>query len=174
VPAGVRSLSGLRRAAAGSSALPGRRSAVACRRDPQLHDRRRPGAPRTRRGRAFRGPLGRACARGRRSGSRREAKTMMLRAHGQPRSWVALAAYTLFAAAFFGIPLLVQAKPAVFGGGADADIFIWAFAWWPHAILHGHEPFVTHAIWAPSGVNLAWTTTVPGLALAFSPLTLVA
>ena len=96
------------------------------------------------------------------------------RAHGQRRSWVALAVYVLFAAALFGIPLLVQAKPAVLGVGADPEIFIWAFAWWPHAILHGQEPFVTHAIWAPDGTNLAWTTTVPGLALAFSPLTLVA
>ena len=28
------------------------------------------------------------------------------------------------------------------------------------------------ALWAPSGVNLTWTTTVPGLALVFAPLTL--
>ena len=27
-------------------------------------------------------------------------------------------------------------------------------------------PFYTHAIWAPDGINLAWTTSVPGLALA--------
>ena len=95
-------------------------------------------------------------------------------ANGQPRSWVALTVYMLFAALFFGIPLLLQAKPAVLGVGADPEIFIWAFAWWPHAILHGQDPFVTHVIWAPDGTNLAWTTTVPGLALAFAPLTLTA
>ncbi len=39
-------------------------------------------------------------------------------------------------------------------------------------MLHGHNPFVTHALWAPHGSNLAWTTAVPGLALLLSPVTL--
>ena len=60
------------------------------------------------------------------------------------------------------------------GLGADPKAFIWCFGWWPYAILHGQNPFVTHAIWAPSGVNLIWTTSVPGLALLFAPLTLIA
>ena len=55
----------------------------------------------------------------------------------------------------------------------DPQIFIWSFAWWPHAILHGLNPFVTHAIWAPGGFDLAWATSVPGLALVFAPITLV-
>ncbi len=55
----------------------------------------------------------------------------------------------------------------------DPELEIWAFAWWPHAILHGQNPFVTHAIWAPSGVSLAWPTMAPGLVLAFAPLTLL-
>jgi hypothetical protein len=54
----------------------------------------------------------------------------------------------------------------------DPQIFIWSFAWWPHALGGGANPFYTHAIWAPDGVNLAWTTSVPGLALPFAPLTL--
>jgi hypothetical protein len=54
----------------------------------------------------------------------------------------------------------------------DPQIFIWSFAWWPHAIASGENPFYTHAIWAPDGVNLAWTTSVPGLALPFAPLTI--
>jgi len=59
------------------------------------------------------------------------------------------------------------------GSGADPQIFIWSFAWWPHAFVHGDNPIVSHAIWAPDGVNLAWTTTVPGLGLLFSPLTAI-
>ncbi|HWE82927.1 MAG TPA: hypothetical protein VG265_14845, partial [Gaiellaceae bacterium] len=39
------------------------------------------------------------------------------------------------------------------------------------AIATWTNPFVTHALYAPSGVNLTWTPTAPGLALVFSPLT---
>src|SRR5207237_172384 len=60
------------------------------------------------------------------------------------------------------------------GGGGDAGIFIWSFAWWPHAIFHWQNPFITHAIWAPDGTNLAWTASAPGLSLMFMPLTLIA
>ena len=62
----------------------------------------------------------------------------------------------------------------VIGRGTDSNIFIWSFGWWPHALLHGENPVFTHAIWAPDGVNLSWVTSVPGLALLFAPLTLVA
>src|SRR5262249_40410324 len=48
---------------------------------------------------------------------------------------------------------------------------VWSFAWWPHAIVHGENPFFTHAIFVPGGYNLTWATSVPGLALAFAPLT---
>ena len=54
----------------------------------------------------------------------------------------------------------------------DPQIFVWSFAWWPHAILHGLNPAYTHEIWAPGGYNLAWATSVPGLALVLAPLTL--
>ena len=48
------------------------------------------------------------------------------------------------------------------------------FAWWPHALAHGLDPFKTTAIWAPDTYNLAWTTSVPGLAVLFAPVTLLA
>ena len=60
------------------------------------------------------------------------------------------------------------------GTGVDPQIPIWMLAWWPHAILHGQNPIVTHAIWAPDGVDLAWVTSIPAVALAFAPLTLAA
>ncbi len=82
--------------------------------------------------------------------------------------------YALVAFLFLGLGLFVERGSRYVGYGYDPQIFIWAFGWWPHAILHGQNPFVTHAVWAPDGVNLTWTTTVPGLALLFSPLTLAA
>jgi hypothetical protein len=84
----------------------------------------------------------------------------------------AFALYCLVAFLYFGLRLLVEPGSQYVGYGTDPEIFIWSFAWWPHAILNGQNPFFTHAIWAPSGVNLVWTTSVPGLALLFSPLTL--
>ncbi len=90
-------------------------------------------------------------------------------------AWTGVGPPALYAAiAFFafGLRLLLDPGSEYVGTGADPQVFIWSFAWWPHAILHGENPFVTHAIWAPDGVNLAWATTVPGLALLFSPLTL--
>jgi hypothetical protein len=79
--------------------------------------------------------------------------------------------YTAAAFCFFGLRVALHPGSRLVGTGADPQIFVWSFAWWPHAIVHGENPIVTHAIWAPDGVNLAWTTTVPGLALLFSPLT---
>ena len=82
----------------------------------------------------------------------------------------ALAAYTLVSFLFLGLAPLLQSNRFI-GVGYDPQIFIWGFAWWPHAILHGENPFVTHAVWYPPGVDLAWTTTVPGLALLLAPVT---
>jgi hypothetical protein len=86
----------------------------------------------------------------------------------------AFALYAGVAFLIFGLPLLTDRASSYAGRGADPQVFIWAFAWWPHAILHGENPFVTHAVWSPTGVNLAWATAVPGLALLFAPLTLAA
>jgi hypothetical protein len=40
--------------------------------------------------------------------------------------------------------------------------------------VHGLNPIHTHAIWAPQGQNLAWATSIPGLAFPFAPLTWLA
>jgi hypothetical protein len=90
------------------------------------------------------------------------------------RTAAVLAAYTAISFLYFGVRLLPHFGKAYVGEGADPQIFIWCLAWWPHAILHGENPIVTHAIWAPDGVNLAWVTSIPGLALAAAPLTLAA
>jgi hypothetical protein len=88
-------------------------------------------------------------------------------------SAAAFAGYLTLSFLFFGVRIVGHPEATYVGGfAADAQIFIWSFAWWPHAILHGENPLFTHAIWAPDGFNLAWATSVPGLALAFAPLTL--
>jgi hypothetical protein len=86
---------------------------------------------------------------------------------------VVLLGYGLVAYLYFGARLTAHPGRALLGSGADPQIFVWAFAWWPHAIGTWQNPIVSHAIYAPHGIDLAWATTVPLLALAFAPLTLL-
>jgi hypothetical protein len=89
------------------------------------------------------------------------------------RGGVAFLLYLVVAFLILGSRVVAHPERRVVGGlYTDPQIFIWSFAWWPHAIGHWLNPFHTHAIWAPHGYNLTWATSVPGLALAFAPLTL--
>ncbi len=58
------------------------------------------------------------------------------------------------------------------GVGGDSEIFVWSFAWWPHAIGSRHRS-ARHArhLGSRRRSNLAWVTSVPGAALLFWPLT---
>jgi hypothetical protein len=90
------------------------------------------------------------------------------------RGGAAFALYLIAAFAFIGVRVAAHPERRMVGGlFTDPQIFIWSFAWWPHAILHGQNPFFTHAIWEPDGFNLTWATSVPGLAIAFAPVTLL-
>lgn len=55
----------------------------------------------------------------------------------------------------------------------DSSQYQWFLAWWPHALLHGLNPFITHAVYVPGGYNLTWTTSMAGPALLLSPVTLI-
>jgi hypothetical protein len=59
------------------------------------------------------------------------------------------------------------------GGNKDPVQTVWFLAWAPYALLHGLDPFVTHLLDAPVGVNLAQNTSMPLLGLLGAPLTLV-
>jgi hypothetical protein len=86
----------------------------------------------------------------------------------------ALLAYAAVSFAYFGRPIAAHPGRALVGRTTDPDIPVWSFGWWAHALRHGENPLYTHAIWAPDGLNLAWTATSQGLAAAFVPLTLAA
>jgi hypothetical protein len=53
----------------------------------------------------------------------------------------------------------------------DGSIFVWMFRWWPYALGHHIDPLFTSVAWAPGGINLAWVTSVPALAVPMTPLT---
>jgi hypothetical protein len=87
---------------------------------------------------------------------------------------LAPAGYAALSCVFFGLHLLPHPGRAILGSGRDPQIFVWSFAWWQHALAAGENPFVSHAVYAPDGIDLAWATTVPGLAVPFAPLTAAA
>ncbi len=47
------------------------------------------------------------------------------------------------------------------GQGTDPPQTMWFFNWWRFSLEHGLNPFITDWVWAPLGINLAWTTFVP-------------
>jgi hypothetical protein len=81
--------------------------------------------------------------------------------------------YFGFSVLFFG-RLIVTSPHSFFpSGGTDHDpsLYMWCLVWWPYAIAHRLNPFLCRVVWAPSGVNLAWVTSIPGAALLAAPLT---
>jgi hypothetical protein len=92
-----------------------------------------------------------------------------------PSASVVLAGYALISLLLFGLPVIKHPGRSYVGGlTTDPQVFIWSLAWWPHAIAHGQNPFVTKEIWVPDGVNLAWAQTAPALAIALWPVTAAA
>jgi hypothetical protein len=94
-----------------------------------------------------------------------------VRRHDSRAAALALLGYAAVSFAYFGWPLVRHPGRILVGSTQDPQLYVWAFAWWPHAIASLTNPFVSHALYAPTGVNLTWTVSVPTLALAFSPLT---
>lgn len=88
----------------------------------------------------------------------------------------AFAVYVLAALLLFGGPLWHPARHecVCIGSTTDAGVYVWAFAWWPHSLLHGLNPFFTHLLYAPQGIDLAHAALVPGAALLLSPVTAIA
>jgi hypothetical protein len=56
------------------------------------------------------------------------------------------------------------------GGGADTFIYIWNLHWWSYAFSHHINPFISRMVWAPTGYNLAHSTSTLGLYLLTLPI----
>lgn len=87
--------------------------------------------------------------------------------------------HAFVALALFVLGALVMQRHAVAhlgsmiagNGVGDPTQFMWAMWWWPHAVLHGVNPFVTHEMWVPDTFNLASATSTPLPALVLAPIT---
>jgi hypothetical protein len=81
-------------------------------------------------------------------------------------------AYALVSFMLFGLRVAAHPGASYIGtGGADMKFSTWCLAWWPHSIIHAEHPILTHAMWFPTGYDLAWTTSIPGPSLILAPLT---
>jgi hypothetical protein len=102
-----------------------------------------------------------------------QAPTIEPNRHARARqAALAFGAYLLVSFLFYGLPVLGDYAGKFAGKGAgDSRLFLWMFSWWPHAISHGLNPVLSHAIFEPRGLNLAWATSIPGPAILMWPLT---
>ncbi|HEX4519785.1 MAG TPA: hypothetical protein VH063_09420 [Gaiellaceae bacterium] len=88
-------------------------------------------------------------------------------------SAIVLLGYAAVSFLYFGRPIVSHPGRYLIGYGRDPQIFVWSFAWYLHALETWQNPFVSHAIYAPTGINLVWATSVPGLSLLFAPVTAI-
>lgn len=89
-----------------------------------------------------------------------------------------LAALLIYLAVWVGtqtFPLLAHlARPQLDQASTDPNFYVWSLRWWPYAIAHGLNPLFSAQIGAPAGYDLAWTTSIPPLALLAFPVTWLA
>jgi hypothetical protein len=86
----------------------------------------------------------------------------------------AFLSYALVSFLLWGLPIVGRFSRTFVGIGlGDSKLYAWSLVWWPHALIHGMNPFLARVLWAPAGVNVAWVTTLPGPSLAMTPVTLV-
>jgi hypothetical protein len=81
--------------------------------------------------------------------------------------------YCLLSLCFFGPKHWSDLTQSLFTPSGDPESFVWSLNWWPFALAHHLNPFVTKYIWYPAGFNLAWATSIPAIALLMSPITLL-
>jgi hypothetical protein len=83
----------------------------------------------------------------------------------------ALICYLILSSALF-LRLVPQGlNTSLIGWGIDQSFFVWCLKWWPYAVAHHLNPFISNLIFAPEGLNLTWSTCAPLMAWLASPLT---
>lgn len=99
-------------------------------------------------------------------------------AERRPRLVVSLTSlliYLLIALAYFWWPIHRQFNSVAINSGIpDLGQNLWYLKWWPYALTHGLNPFITYEMWHAFGYNLSWQTSLPGLSLLAYPITATA
>jgi hypothetical protein len=88
-----------------------------------------------------------------------------------PGIW-SLALYGALSLVFFAWPVRHGFGSTLIASNTiDPSIYTWFYGWWPWALVHGHNPFLTDFILVPEGYNLSWVTAVPGPSFLAAPVT---
>jgi hypothetical protein len=83
-----------------------------------------------------------------------------------------LALYVVLSLAIFGWPVRNELDSTLIAANTiDPSIYAWFYEWWPWALVHGHDPWLTDYILVPEGYNLSWVTAVPGPSFLAAPVT---
>jgi hypothetical protein len=97
-------------------------------------------------------------------------------ASGRRQATAALVLYVVISIGYFGLHVLPDLRSAVVGlpNWTDPTVNMWSLAWWPYALLHGMNPLVTHALFAPDRIDLAATspTLCPLAGILGAPITI--
>jgi hypothetical protein len=99
------------------------------------------------------------------------------RPRGRPRpGWVqsaaALAIYVVLWVVLIGrVAVTDPAHTCACPGEGDPASYMWALVWWPHALVHGLNPFVSHVVWTPEGGNVAAAALMPAGGVLLAPIT---
>jgi hypothetical protein len=88
-----------------------------------------------------------------------------------PATALALVIYLLLSLFFFG--KAVNWTSWLRGYGTDPQTFVWFINWWPFALTHHLNPFISQYVWYPLWDNFTWHTAVPTAALLSLPITLL-
>ncbi len=83
--------------------------------------------------------------------------------------------YLLISILLFGAYLIGAGPSRFYIGGhfGDPSMMMWYLVWWPYAVWHRINPFITYAVWPSTGYNLTWATSIPAVAAAFAPITAI-
>jgi hypothetical protein len=93
-----------------------------------------------------------------------------------PTPLLAFLVYAIASLLLFGQPLIAHlgSDCMCIGNTHDEALAAWGLAWWPHALLHGLNPFFPRTIYAPEGIDIAHGTLMPGPAFVLWPVTAIA
>jgi len=81
--------------------------------------------------------------------------------------------YLALSLVFFAPSHWSDIRNTLFTPSGDPETSVWFLNWWPFALSHHLNPFTTNYVWYPVGYNLAWTTSIPAVALIMTPVTLL-
>jgi hypothetical protein len=100
-------------------------------------------------------------------------ESLLPRRRWTPSVALPLLLYAALAVAFLSRAWFASPVGLVDGSG-DPQQSVWFLSWVPWAIGHGVNPFITHHINTPDGVNLMWNALAPLLGIALWPITATA